>query len=67
MMAVHFSANLREVVGDRVGMLHWLFDPMASGFMIAYDLSGNAVLISNFDSGKYPVESWNKDLCRQVL
>ncbi|KAL6157065.1 hypothetical protein ACJQWK_06564 [Exserohilum turcicum] len=67
MMTIHFSANLREVVGDRVGMLHWLFDPMASGFIIAYDLSGNAVLISNFDSDKYPVESWSEDLCRQVL
>ena len=66
-MTIHFSANLREVVGDRVGMLHWLFDPMASGFIIAYDLSGNAVLISNFDSDKYPVESWSEDLCRQVL
>ncbi|KAM0321497.1 hypothetical protein ACHAPQ_009393 [Fusarium lateritium] len=67
MMTIHFGANLRELVGDRVGMLHWLFDPMASGFIIAYDLSGNAVLITNFDSDKYPVESWNEDLCRQVL
>ncbi|KAF9766319.1 hypothetical protein IL306_001298 [Fusarium sp. DS 682] len=67
MMTIHFSANLRDVVGDRVGMLHWLFDPLASGFIIAYNLSGNAVLITNFDSDKYPVESWNEDLCRQVL
>ncbi|KAJ6196446.1 FAD binding domain-containing protein [Bipolaris maydis] len=67
MMTIHFNANLREVVGHRVGMLHWLFDPIASGFIIAYDLSGNAVLISNFDSVNYPVESWNEDFCRQVL
>lgn len=66
-MTIHFSANLREVVGDRVGMLHWLFDPLASGFIITYDLSGNAVLITNFDPDKYPVESWNEDLCRHVL
>ncbi|KAF4333206.1 3-propionate hydroxylase [Fusarium beomiforme] len=67
MMTIHFSANLREVVGDRVGMLHWLFDPLASGFIIAYNLSGNAVLITNFDADKYPVDTWNEDLCRQVL
>lgn len=67
-MTIHFSANLRDVVGDRVGMLHWLFDPMASSFIIAYDLSRNAVLITNFDSGKYPVEDWSEDLRRrQVL
>ncbi|TXC01708.1 hypothetical protein FocTR4_00008062, partial [Fusarium oxysporum f. sp. cubense] len=34
---------------------------------IAYNLSGNAVLITHFDSDKYPVDTWNKDLCQQVL
>ena len=67
MMTIHFEADLRSVVGDRVGMLHWLFDPIASGFIIAYDLDGNAVLITNFDSVKYPVEHWNEDLCLQFL
>ena len=67
MMTIHFNANLRPIVGDRVGMLHWLFDPAASGFIIAYDLSGNAVLISNFEADKHPVESWSEELCRQVL
>jgi hypothetical protein len=67
MMTIHFQANLRSVVGARVGMLHWLFDPIASGFIIAYDLDGNAVLITNFDSNKYPVEHWNEDLCLQFL
>lgn len=48
-MTIHFKANLRTIVGKRVGMLHWIMDPFASGFIIAYDLSSNAVLISNFD------------------
>jgi hypothetical protein len=30
-------------------MLHWVMDPLVSGFIIAYDLSGNQVLICNFD------------------
>lgn len=30
-------------------MLHWIFDPAARGFIIAYDLGGNQVLIHNFD------------------
>lgn len=67
MMTIHFNANLRPIVGERVGMLHWIIDPLAAGFIIAYDLSGNAVLISNFDADKYPVESWNLELCRQVV
>lgn len=67
MMTIHFNANLRPVVGDRIGMLHWIFDPLAAGFIIAYDLSDNAVLISNFDSDKHPVQSWSEELCKQVL
>lgn len=49
MMTIHFNANLRPILGDRVGMLHWITDPAASGFIIGYDLSGNQVLITNFD------------------
>ena len=67
MMTIHFNANLRPIVKDRVGMLHWIMDPLAAGFIIAYDLSGNAVLISNFDAEKHPVETWNEALCRQVV
>lgn len=67
MMTIHFNANLRSIVGERVGMLHWIMDPLASGFIIAYDLSGNAVLISNFDVDKYPIENWNQELCRKVV
>jgi hypothetical protein len=67
MMTIHFQANLRETVGDRVGMLHWLFDPLASGFIIAYNLDGNAVLITNFDSKKYPIEKWDRKVCLEFV
>ncbi|KAL2860078.1 FAD binding domain-containing protein [Aspergillus pseudodeflectus] len=67
MMTIHFNADLRPVVGDRVGMLHWVMDPETSGFIIGYDLSGNQVLICNFDPEKHPVESWNESLCRKTL
>jgi 2-polyprenyl-6-methoxyphenol hydroxylase-like FAD-dependent oxidoreductase len=67
MMTIHFNADLRPVVGDRIGMLHWIADPEVSGFIIAYDLSGNQVLICNFDSKKHPVESWTDQHCRHVL
>jgi hypothetical protein len=51
MMTIHFNADLRPVVGKQVGMLHWIMDPEVSGFIIAYDLDGNQVLICNFDVG----------------
>jgi hypothetical protein len=48
-MTIHFNADLRPVLGKQVGMLHWIMDPEVSGFIIGYDLSGNQVLICNFD------------------
>ncbi|RHZ55176.1 uncharacterized protein CDV56_107902 [Aspergillus thermomutatus] len=67
MMTIHFNADLRPVVGDRVGMLHWVMDPEVSGFIIGYDLSGNQVLICNFDAERHPAESWNEELCRKIV
>lgn len=49
MMTIHFHADLRPVVKECVGMLHWIIDPACSGFIIAYELGGNHVLISNCD------------------
>lgn len=49
MMTIHINADLKPVIKDRVGMLHWVMDPLVSGFIIGYDLSGNQVLICNFD------------------
>lgn len=58
MMTIHFNADLRPVVGDHVGMLHWVMDPETSGFIIGYDLSDNQVLICNFDVSYTPTMSW---------
>lgn len=66
-MTIHFNADLRSVVGKRVGMLHWIADPACSGFVIAYDLSGNQVLISNFDSKRLPLESWTEEIAREIV
>ncbi|KAJ2900058.1 hypothetical protein MKZ38_002676 [Zalerion maritima] len=60
MMTIHFKADLRPVVKEKVGMLHWITDPACSGFIIAYDLGGN-------QSMKHPAETWNQELCRQTV
>ena len=67
MMTIHFSANLRPVVGDRVGMLYWIMDPVAAGFIIGYDLDGIQVHISQVDVEQHPVESWTEDMCRAKI
>ncbi|KAJ5767388.1 uncharacterized protein N7511_005004 [Penicillium nucicola] len=67
MMTIHFNADLRLVVGDRVGMLFWIMDPIAAGFIIGYDLDGNQVHISEVDVEQYPVESWTEELCKAKI
>ncbi|CAH0033221.1 unnamed protein product [Clonostachys rhizophaga] len=67
MMTIHFKANLRSVVGERTGMLYWITDPACSGFIIAYDLDANHVLISNFNSKKNPVNSWSQELAQTTI
>jgi 2-polyprenyl-6-methoxyphenol hydroxylase-like FAD-dependent oxidoreductase len=67
MMTIHFNADLRPIIGQHVGILHWIFDPEVSGFIIGYDLSGNLVLIHNFDPETHPVEQWTEAYCREVV
>ncbi|KAK5686538.1 hypothetical protein LTS10_002658 [Elasticomyces elasticus] len=67
MMTIHFSADLRPVVGERNGMLHWVMDPACSGFIICYDVRGNQVLISNFDSARHPADTWTEGLARDTV
>ncbi|KAJ5407289.1 hypothetical protein N7465_008573 [Penicillium sp. CMV-2018d] len=67
MMTIHFNANLRPVVGDRVGMLYWIMDPIAAGFIIGYDLDGIQVHISQVDVEQCPVESWTEGMCRAKI
>lgn len=50
-MTIHINPDLRSVVKEHVGMLHWVMDPLVAGFIIGYDLSDNQVLICNFDVG----------------
>lgn len=49
MMSLHFSADLHPIVKERVGMLYWIMDPAVQGVIIAYDLSGNQVLLHQYD------------------
>ena len=67
MMTIHFNADLRPILGERVGILHWIFDPEVSGFVIGYNLSGNLVLIHNFDPETHPSSTWTEAHCRTIV
>lgn len=67
MMTIHFHADLRPVVGPNTGMLHWILDPVARGFMICYDIEQNHVLIHNIDPNRDPISSFSPDKCMDIV
>lgn len=66
-MTIHFNADLRRVVGKNTGMLHWIMDPEARGFIIAYDIEFNHVLIHNIDPERDPIASFSPDKCMDIV
>lgn len=67
MMTIHFNADLRRVVGKNTGMLHWILDPEARGFIIAYDIEENHVLIHNIDPERDPIASFDPNRCMDIV
>ncbi|KAM0747976.1 3-propionate hydroxylase [Meredithblackwellia eburnea MCA 4105] len=67
LLTIHFNANLKKVVGERTGMLHWIMDPEARGFIIAYNLDGNQVLIHNFDAKVKKVSDFTDEECHRIV
>jgi 2-polyprenyl-6-methoxyphenol hydroxylase-like FAD-dependent oxidoreductase len=48
-------------------MLHWILDPEARGFIIAYDIEYNHVLIHNIDPNRDPIASFSPDKCMDIV
>ena len=67
MMTIHFNAALRPIVGSNVGMLYFIADPVGTGFVVAYDLDGIQVHISQIDTMRIPLETWSTDMCREKI
>jgi 2,4-dichlorophenol 6-monooxygenase len=40
---IHFQADLRDLLKERPGVLHWIMDPGMAGCFIAYDMKSNWV------------------------
>ena len=46
---VHFAANLRDLVGDRPGILFWICDPASGGAFVAHDIEREWVYMHGYD------------------
>ena len=66
-LMIHFGANLRELVRDRLGVLHFVVDPEAGGAFIAHDIDREWVYMHNFDPEQESEEDYDDDRCRFLV
>ena len=66
-LMIHFSANLREIVRDRPGVLHFVMDPEAGGTFIAHDIDREWVYMHGFDAEKESIDDYGDERCRALV
>ncbi len=64
-LMIHFGANLRELVRDRLGVLHFVMDPEAGGAFIAHDIDREWVYMHEFDPDRESEEDYDDERCRE--
>jgi 2-polyprenyl-6-methoxyphenol hydroxylase-like FAD-dependent oxidoreductase len=66
-LMIHFGANLREMVRDRPGVLHFVLDPEASGVLVAHDIDREWVYMHAFDPDLETEEDYDDERCRELV
>ncbi|HEB88121.1 MAG TPA: hypothetical protein ENI85_00980, partial [Deltaproteobacteria bacterium] len=66
-LMIHFGANLREMVRDRPGVLHFVMDPDAGGAFIAHDIDREWVYMHEFDPDEESEVDYDDDRCRRLV
>ena len=64
---IHVGANLRSFVADRLGVLHFVMDPEASGCFIAHDLDREWVFMQNYDPDVETEEDFDEARCLDLV
>ncbi len=66
-VAMHVRGNLRHVVADRPGALHFVMDPAAAGTFIAHDIDNEWVFMTSFDPSTETVADYDTDRCAAMV
>ncbi|MEI8239403.1 MAG: FAD-dependent monooxygenase [Actinomycetota bacterium] len=66
-VAIHFHANLRPYVADRLGVLHFIMDPEVAGTFIAHDLDSEWVFMITYDSSTQSIDDFTPERCVEIL
>jgi 2,4-dichlorophenol 6-monooxygenase len=66
-LMIHFGADLREIVRDRPGVLHFVMDPEAGGAFIAHDIDREWVYMHEFRPDTESEEDYDDQRCRELV
>lgn len=66
-LMIHFTANLRELLDDRPGVLYWLTDPTLGTTFIAHDIESEWVHMSRFDSETETEDDYPEERCEALV
>ncbi len=66
-IAVHFGADLRAIVADRPGVLHFVMDPAATGVFVAHDIDREWVFMVGFDPAVESADDYGPARCREIV
>ncbi len=66
-VAMHVLADLRSIVADRLGVLHFVLDPTANGVFIAHDLDREWVYMVGFDPTEETIDDYHPERCADLV
>jgi 2-polyprenyl-6-methoxyphenol hydroxylase-like FAD-dependent oxidoreductase len=66
-IAIHLRADLRVVVGDRPGVLHFVMDPAAAGVFVGHDPASEWVFMVGFDPDTETLDDFDTDRCAAIV
>lgn len=66
-VAIHFRGSLRKHVGNRLGALHFVMDPVASGTFIAHDIDDDSVFMVAFNPDTETIDDYGSARCAQMV
>lgn len=64
---VHFAADLRPVVGNRPGVLYWVFAPEAGGTFVSHGLAREWVFMHAWDPERESIASYDETRCAGLV
>ena len=66
-LMIHVGADLRELVRDRPGVLHFVMDPEAGGAFIAHDIDREWVYMHDFDPDTESEADYDESRCKALV